>query len=286
MKPYSIFRRLAAVPTLAFIALGSLSQAAMVLYYNFNDDTGVAGSAALNSAPGATVNGIYTAGSSGGTTALVTSQAGVYGANTGMLGGNALRLIPNADGNGDFTAPHINTGAAASAWGFSKPMNSDYTAMAWVKFNNQNGDNMVFGQGTGNRVHLGSRGDEYWSGHWGDDINSGGAFGPELNTDIANWHHVAWTNANDGTQEIFVDGVSVASGGSPSLGQFIPGNDLLIGTSGNGGSFNGLLDEVKIFDTLLTPAEIVAASSVVPEPSGCVLVGLIGAAGLLLRHRD
>ena len=96
---------------------------------------------------------------------------------------------------------------------------------------------------------------------------------------------MAWTNANDGTQQIFVDGVSVGGpGGGGSFGSFNSDNNLLIGTSGNDGSFNGLLDEVKVFDTLLTPAEIAAASVIVPEPSALVL-GLLGAAGLLLRRR-
>lgn len=281
MKPNSPLRRFAAVPALAFLAFGSLSQAAMVLYYNFDTDTGAAESAVANS--GTTgVNGTYKAGTSSptGTTALVASQAGVFGANSGTLGGNALQLTPTLDADGSFAPPYLNTNMAASFWGINNVINSDHTAMAWVRFANQTGDNMIFGQGDGNRVHLGSRGNQYWHGHWGDDVNSGTNL-----TDTANWHHVAWTNADDGTQQIFVDGVSVGGpGGTNGFGGFVPSNDLLIGTSGNDGSFNGLLDEVKIFDTLLTPAEIVAASVIVPEPSALVL-GMLGVGGLILRRR-
>ena len=48
MKFNSILRKFAVVPALAFLAFGSLSQAAMVLYYNFDNDTGAADSAVTN----------------------------------------------------------------------------------------------------------------------------------------------------------------------------------------------------------------------------------------------
>ena len=283
MKPYSIFRRLAIVPALAFLAFGPLSQAAMVLYYNFDNDTGASGSATSNSAGGAIGNGTYTAGTSGGTTAIVSSQAGVYGMNTGTLGGNALSLTPNANGNFGTQAPHINTGSAASSFGFGS--NTNYTAMAWVRFSNQIGDNMIFGQDPGNNnvasLHLGSRDATYHSGHWADDFQAG-------TTDTANWHHVAYTNTAAGTQEIFVDGVSIGSGpgntGNPTGGNFVVANNLLIGTSGSAGSFSGLIDEVKVFDTVLTSGDIVMESVIVPETSAAAL-GLLGLAGLLLRRR-
>jgi len=276
MKKLPILRYLASA-ILPFLAMASAANGALVLYYNFDSDTGANGSSAINSAGG--TNGTYRQGTTTpiGTTTLIASQAGVFGTNSGTVGGKALSLTPNNNGDENVAPPHIDTNAAASVFGFINAVNSDYTAMAWVRFANQTGDNMVFGQGDGNRLHLGSRGNQYWSGHWNDDLGAGG-------TDTGNWHHVAWTNANNGTQEIFVDGTSIGTRTDAIFGEFNSANNLLIGTSGNSGSFSGLIDEVKVFDTRLTAAEIQAASVIVPEP-GAVILGLFGVAGLLLRRR-
>ncbi|MFT4547081.1 MAG: hypothetical protein ACI9MB_001027, partial [Verrucomicrobiales bacterium] len=101
-------------------------------------------------------------------------------------------------------------------------------------------------------LHNGSRNGAYHSGHWGDDITGG-------SNDPGNWHHVTWTNT-DQTQEIFVDGVSISSGGSASAGSFNNNlsQTLLIGTSRNGGSFRGSLDDVGVFSTTLSNPQIAA----------------------------
>jgi len=159
MKKLPILRYLASA-ILPFLAMASAANGALVLYYNFDSDTGANGSSAINSAGG--TNGTYRQGTTTpiGTTTLIASQAGVFGTNSGTVGGKALSLTPNNNGDENVAPPHIDTNAAASVFGFINAVNSDYTAMAWVRFANQTGDNMVFGQGDGNRLHLGSRGNQ------------------------------------------------------------------------------------------------------------------------------
>ena len=80
----------------------------------------------------------------------------------------------------------------------------------------------------------------------------------------------------DGTQTVYLDGVLVNTGGTGFGGQMDTGLNVLLGTSGNGGSFSGQLDEVKVFDTQLSVAQIQSEMGV-PEPT---TIGAIAAVGL------
>ena len=142
---------------------------------------------------------------------------------------------------------------------------SVYTAMAWIKWDGSGGnvDHMVFGQedGAGNAqmLHHGIRDDSPVNVHyggWGNDLNDAGT------VPIDEWTHVAWQF--DGADKVvYVDGVETARGsGSTMAGHALP---VIIGGHGRdaadpaGQSFNGAIDEVKIFDEALTAAEIEAS---------------------------
>ncbi|MCH1508876.1 MAG: LamG domain-containing protein [Akkermansiaceae bacterium] len=143
---------------------------------------------------------------------------------------------------------------------------------------------MVFSGANGAVFHLGFRNQggsgQHWSGHWGDDINSNGA----PTTEIGVWHHVTWTNtAGSNEQSIYVDGVLAVSGGAGGYGAN-GGQTLLIGTSNNGGSFNGDLDDVRVYDEVLSAAQIADLATVaIPEPTSGILLSLASLA--LLRRR-
>jgi hypothetical protein len=170
--------------------------------------------------------------------------------------GRSLQLTPAADGNQNLEAPNIDT--AFTAIQLSITPSTAYTIMAWVNFASTVGDNMIFGQNgaianPANQVlHNGSRNGYYHSGHWGDDI------GPDQGINIATgtgiWHHVAYTNDTAGTQSIFVDGVQVANGATGTGGGMDNSLNILIGTSNNGGSFSGMVDEIKMYNEVLTAA--------------------------------
>lgn len=78
-----------------------------------------------------------------------------------------------------------------------------------------------------------------------------------------NWHHVTAVFTRTGTSvsiEAFVDGVSKGSF-SGTVGDISSGADLFIGTYLNSGNaMNGLLDDVRIYNRVLTQPEITILS--------------------------
>ena len=170
---------------------------------------------------------------------------------------------------------YVQTGLTGDQLGFGAA--GTYTAMAWINWSGTegNGDHMVFGQedGAGNnaQLHHGIRDDSaplnVHFGGWGgaQDISDAGAVAPDT------WTHVAWQY--DGTnKKVYVDGVLTAD--VPGSNITDPTFDVIIGGHGRdaadpaGQSFNGLLDDVRIYDNALTASEIMdARNSVIPEPS-------------------
>jgi hypothetical protein len=242
---------------LTLLCAVGVANAALTLKYTFND---VVGTTVPNTAAGATINGTLTAGtSSGGLAPAIQAGPSVnVGGTLYPLGSVCnFNIAGYNDGWTRNQAPFVNTNQAQSLWGISG--NTPYTVMAWVKFESQAGDNMLFGPYDDvNALHLGSRDTRHWSGHWGDDVE-----GTNIATDTANWHHITWTNDASNNQQIYRDGVlmtGTAGGGisGGGAGSMDSSRNLAVGTSNNGGSFRGQCDEVKIWNEVLTPAQIQA----------------------------
>jgi len=263
-----------------------------VVYYDFNSlPTGsvLNGTGVNNNGSGGIV-GLINRGTDAGNQVNIVAS-GIPGGN----GGKALQLTPNGDGLTNDQAGHINTNFTAAALNVTP--STTYTAMAWVNFASQTGDNMIFGQngalanaGGGQVLHNGSRGANLHSGHWGDDIGPDQGF--NVNSQAGSWHHVAYTNDGpSGNQSIYLDGnLVVGPGAAGAGGQMDIAQNILIGTSNNGGSFSGQLDEVKIFNTLLSQSEIQAAMQVAaaPEPGTAGVIAIAGLmfGGLSRRRRN
>lgn len=88
-----------------------------------------------------------------------------------------------------------------------------------------------------------------------------------------NWHHLAATwDMTSGAMNVYVDGVLSASGTGPTGFRSAPPN-LRIGsiqTGVSGGFLNDSIDEVRLYDSVLTAQQVIALknsySGVGPEP--------------------
>lgn len=103
------------------------------------------------------------------------------------------------------------------------------------------------------------------------------------------WHHVALT-AKAGEQKLYLDGTLVGAATSP-LGDIIAATPIRIASGYSGGRFfDGWLDEVAIYRTALSEAQIdahIAAASQVstPEPLSAGVLAAGGTALAALRRR-
>lgn len=106
----------------------------------------------------------------------------------------------------------------------------------------------------------------------------------EVNT----WYHFAATVDRDGNAQMYINGVadgvpdSVVGVGDISS----TGVDLTVGASGfanQKGYFNGQLDDIRVYNGLLTPTEI-ASLAVIPEPGTLTLLG-VGMLAILMGAR-
>jgi len=119
----------------------------------------------------------------------------------------------------------------------------------------------------------------------------GGAIVGTTNLNDGEWHHVAVTWASGGAEDatLYVNGVSEAitftnsqTIDTGSEGDFRLGSSVRDSHSGAIRRFEGLMDDVRLYDSALTSSEIVA---LVPEPGSVVLLGIGAALVLMLRRR-
>lgn len=100
------------------------------------------------------------------------------------------------------------------------------------------------------------------------------------------WHHIAYTvNAATDTTQLYIDGSLVGTITTPAFA-FQTFNNFEVGRLGRSApvdGFTGSVDDLRIYDTVLTGGEI-ATLAAVPEPSAALLGGL-GVLGLLRRRR-
>ncbi|MHC4202057.1 MAG: LamG domain-containing protein, partial [Planctomycetota bacterium] len=94
------------------------------------------------------------------------------------------------------------------------------------------------------------------------EVNGGNVVG-STNIRDDKWHHVAATWSDDGTPDVedvklYVDGVLDAKSGTTTEPiNTVSGTDVTVGVKeGNGSDFDGLIDDVRVYDRVLTPEEI------------------------------
>ena len=157
------------------------------------------------------------------------------------------------------------------------PSRDDFTVAMWVKTTDT----------------AGSAGAQWWSGKglvdgevggggadWGTAIVNGKfvlgvgsvsgdtTIASSVNINDGTWHHVAATRNNtSGAMAVYVDGVLRGSGTGPTGSRTFPPG-LRIGSLQTANNFlNGTLDDVRLYDRILTAGEIAALVSVrLPRP--------------------
>jgi hypothetical protein len=222
--------------------------------------------------------------------AVTTGQTGVFG-EAYLFGGGANNLT---------TVPisTVPSGAAAR------------TVSIWFNQSSALEQSKIWGYGagtSGNAFDMSLEGGGVRLRHFGGNIT----YGTGLNFvdgvgDAAGWNHLAVrVNANPAADpianpstfalvDVFLNGtqLSVTATASGGTGVTLDTTDSVFGVGttsiSDGGAstygFNGLLDELKIYDNALTNTEI-ASLAVIPEPSATALIGLAGLALFLRRRR-
>lgn len=174
-----------------------------------------------------------------------------YASGPGAAYGSAFK--GNRPGAND---ARINTNFTAAQLGLS---GDNWTAMAWVYWDGTRGgsDQMIFGMPTtGSHLHLGLRDaapDNIHHGLWSSDISDAGT------VPVGVWTHVTFSRSPDsgGTSIVYVNGLLTASQAKAPITSW-QNDPVTIGFTGRAdhGSFNGVLDEIKIFDRALSASEI------------------------------
>jgi hypothetical protein len=259
---------------------------APIVYYEFDETSGTT---AANSA---TTGGTYTG------THNTAGGSVTVGQSSFAQGGTAY------DFGGGFVGSASALTSSLTAWTVEAWVNYDSAKTSASNFlsNDQGGwnDDMMFGIGPesgGEGVPGGSVGLIHQ-----DNANSTRDFvGAAL---AANeWHHVVMTGENatgvgTSTLQLFIDGVSVDSDATVlgnvtfnGIGGFGAAPNLTIGAarpnSSDSGyrSYDGLLDELAIYDSVLSDTQILEHATFVPEPSSTALLGLGGLALIMRRRR-
>jgi Flp pilus assembly pilin Flp len=181
-----------------------------------------------------------------------TSIADAVGAHTGTLSGSATEGLPGALGGGtdkaiDFDGSSASIVANASGLGFT------WTLEAWLKTSALADGHIVEMAPVAFQVMA--------DGNLEVAVTGVGT----VTTTVASpgvadgaWHQVVVTD-DGGTVTLYVDGHLRTS--SPTLdgSAALTGSQIYIGRSfGGGGYFNGALDEVAVYNTVLSPARILA----------------------------
>jgi hypothetical protein len=255
---------LAVVGSLSFV---SSAPAAQIVFYDFNDASNAAAAAdqSGNGNNGTIAVATYTADGGGR-----TGQAGDRALDFGAFNNGAVLTVPNA-ATGAFDSLTQNDAATVAFWQFggaAQPVNQ------WT---------FLFDPGR----QLGSH------APWGDGtiyFDVAGCCGanqrinknePDSTKYKGQWNHYAFVK-NGTFTSIYQNGQLFHDSGADAKSPLGAITTVSFGADGGGGgSMNGLLDEVGVWDQALSQAEIqsVMLTGVVPEPSAIALL-VIGAFSL------
>ena len=183
--------------------------------------------------------------------------------NTGTLNGGAVWDTGKTSGGLTFDGTGYVTVSSPNAIPIK---DSGYTISAWIKTTGGSSQGIIgWGdydtQSAVNATRIASAGDcsggngimNYW---WGNDVVGCASSGTNLND--GTWHHVV-TEYDGSTRQIYIDGV-LATFDNPSPINVTRDDDITIGVThpGNGETFTGTIDNVRIYNRALSQTQIAA----------------------------
>jgi hypothetical protein len=261
--PPSYGRAIWCILLLAALLLGvSQVHAGLVLHYAFDETSGTIAADSSGSGNTGTLN-------RGGSTPWVAGRIG-----------NALSIDSVTKGYVRATGYKGVTGTNARSLAYwtktTAPNTYDY-AVHWG------------GSGSAAKVWAWTNGTQARMDYSGVGV---GSAGPIITDDT--WHHVVFASAAGATAsqtKVYVDGILLTgTGGNSVVINTGSTSDVFIGTdTGSGSRYEGLLDDVRIYDHELSAGEVstlaAMTNSAAPEPGSVFAsLGLLSAAGCGLRE--
>jgi RHS repeat-associated protein len=112
-----------------------------------------------------------------------------------------------------------------------------------------------------------------------------------VNTAAPRWYHVATTASNSGQLKLYVNGIQEGTPGNIGPLLWIGGDRYYIGSNRNGlGYFQGAMDDVRLYNSELSPADILALyaadQSIIDVPAVPVIADNVNAATIQLTLKD
>jgi hypothetical protein len=201
---------------------------------------------------------------------------------TGIYGNYVLKPADAATLGASLNIPTNESFSLGSAVGSDLNLTNNFTAMAWVNPNSTSGKHMVFGTGQG-----GQNGWKFGANDNRLEFTSNGSADATVPTSTfavpsGEYFHYAIT-VGGGMVEFFINGESVTSLGSGTV-SLSNATDMFLGNQAvsGGENWDGLIDDLRIYNTILSAEEIRSAAGLsnvpVPEPSALLLasLGLVG----------
>jgi hypothetical protein len=214
------------------------------------------------------------------------------------LEGNALDTSGNGNNGTAILVSYVSGKIGAQAAQFNgssayvsipRSISTDFTVAMWVKTTDAGNSGTQWWQGKGlvDGEVSGAAAD------WGTVLLAGkfslGIGNPDttisssVNINDGAWHHVAATRNNtSGAMAVYVDGVLSGSGTGPTGARTAPPN-LRIGSIQSGSSagfLNGVIDDVRLYNSVLSAGDIAALSSPPAAPTGLAALAGDGQAAL------
>lgn len=195
-----------------------------------------------------------------------TSVADASGNNRGgLITGDVALGVAGALVNEPFaTAARFNGGTVLSS-GSAAPVGTAFSVELWVRSQNAGGGPLLALTGAANdgiverALYLGNDGIVRFG-------RSGSSRVDGTRIDDGRWHHVVYTNANTGNPQnqrarLYVDGARVDTGSAVTqavTGYWDAGRSTFTGnwTGRPGNTFRGDLDEIAVYDDVLTATEV------------------------------